>query len=449
MEKNRLSAKVKLGYGVCDLGGNLYFTIMAFWLMNFLTDTVGLAAGLAGIAILIGKIWDAVTDPVVGYLSDNTQTRWGRRRPYILFGSVPLFLAMIFMFTNPGLEGQTALFIWAIAAFCLLGLAYTVVNIPYSSLTPELTQDFHERTSLNGFRFGFAIFGTLLGAGAVLPFIQLFPERSTGFSFMGIIFGAVMMITALITFFSVKEPEVKREKATERFFATYLRVFKNKPYVLILLTFTMNMIAVNVFSGILIYYFKYIYNDEPMTTFALLVLLVTAMIFIPVSVLIAKKLGKKTVYASGLAIISLACILLFFFGHRVGMPFAFAMMVFGGIGLATTYVIPWSIVPDTIEYDYSKTGTRKEGAYYGIWTFVSKIGNGLAIGISGGILSLTGYIAEAPQTDLAQFGIRLIAGPIPAVIFLAGAAIILFYPITEERYKEIMEKVKQMDDQHP
>jgi GPH family glycoside/pentoside/hexuronide:cation symporter len=446
MQNEKLSAGVKLGYGVCDLGGNLYFTIMAFWLMNYLTDTVGLAAGLAGAAILIGKIWDAVTDPLMGYLSDRTRTRWGRRRPFILFGSIPLMLAMIFMFTNPGIENQSTLFVWAVAAFCLLGTAYTVVNIPYSSLTPELSQDFHERTSINGYRFGFAIFGTLLGAGAVLPFVGLFPDRSIGFSIMGIVFGGVMAVTALITFFSVREPDIIREKMETGFFSTYLRVFKNRPYLIVLITFAFNMTAVNVVSGILIYYFKYIYNNESMTTVALLILLVTAMVFIPVSVLVAKRVGKKAVYAAGLFIIAFACIMLFFFGHTAGIPFALIMMGIAGVGFATTYVIPWSMVPDTIEYDYSKTGERSEGAYYGIWTFISKIGNGLAIGISGGILSLTGYVADTVQTDTAQMGIRFIAGPIPALIFAAGAVLVLFYPITEERYKQILADAKKMDD---
>ncbi|MBW1849382.1 MAG: MFS transporter, partial [Deltaproteobacteria bacterium] len=101
MQKNKLPLKVKLGYGVCDLGGNLFFTVMAFLLLNYLTDTVGIAAGLAGIVIMIGKIWDAVTDPVVGYVSDRTNSKWGRRRPYIFFGSFPLFITMIIMFTNP------------------------------------------------------------------------------------------------------------------------------------------------------------------------------------------------------------------------------------------------------------------------------------------------------------------------------------------------------------
>jgi GPH family glycoside/pentoside/hexuronide:cation symporter len=165
-ENQKLPVKVKLGFGIGDIGGNLYFTVVAFWLMNYFTDTVGLAAGIAGVAFGIGKVWDAITDPLMGFISDRTRSRWGRRRPYLLFGSFVWFIAMIILFTNPQLDNRSALFVWAVAAYCFLSTAFTVVNVPYSSLTPELTKDYHERSSLNGYRAVFMVIGTLIGAGA-------------------------------------------------------------------------------------------------------------------------------------------------------------------------------------------------------------------------------------------------------------------------------------------
>jgi len=241
---SKLPLKIKLGYGICDLGGNLFFTVIAFLLLNYLTDTVGIAAGLAGAVIMIGKIWDAITDPMAGYLSDRTRTRWGRRRPYIFFGSFPLFVAMVIMFTHPGLTNQGQLFVWALVVYCFLCTAYTLVNIPYNSMTPELTQDFHERTSLNGYRFGFAVIGTLMGAGAALPLVAAFESKTTGFTVMGAIFGAVMLVTALVTFYTVKETATQAQPPTQGFFKTYLKVFKNKPYVLILVTYSLHVTAV-------------------------------------------------------------------------------------------------------------------------------------------------------------------------------------------------------------
>jgi len=173
----KLPVRTKLGFGVADLGGNLFFTAMGFWSLNYLTDTVAIPAAVAGAAVMVGKLWDAVTDPMMGFISDRTRTRWGRRRPYLLFGSVPLFLSMWFFFTNPHIASPLWSAVWAAFALCMLNTAYTVVNIPYSALTPEMTQDYHERSSLNGYRFGFAVIGTILGAGAVLPIIGMFKTR--------------------------------------------------------------------------------------------------------------------------------------------------------------------------------------------------------------------------------------------------------------------------------
>jgi GPH family glycoside/pentoside/hexuronide:cation symporter len=340
MESRKLSLKEKLGFGVCDLGGNALFTIMAFWLMNYLTDTVGLNPSLAGIALMIGRAWDAVADPVMGFISDRTRTRFGRRRPYIFLGGIVVFFTMAFMFTNPKLTNQHQLFWWATAAYTLLCLGYTLFNIPYSALTPELTSDYHERTVLNGFRMTFAVIGTLFGAGAVLPFLSLFSNKDQGYFWMGASFGFLIMIVAWITFFTIREPNHQGNSSQTGVIASYLGAFKNRPFLLVLFPWICNMTATTIVSATLIYYFKYIYHAGEMTTFALLILLGSAMLFIPVWVLISKPFGKKNCYAIGLFLIALVCLIFFFYGHRLGLGFAFGMMVLAGIGLATTYVIP-------------------------------------------------------------------------------------------------------------
>jgi GPH family glycoside/pentoside/hexuronide:cation symporter len=441
---SKLSLKEKLGFGVCDLGGNALFTIMAFWLMNFLTDTVGLAASLAGTALMIGKVWDAVTDPVMGYLSDHTKTRWGRRRPYIFLGGITVFLTMILMFTNPKMTSQNLLFWWATGAYCALCLAFTILNIPYSALTPELTSDYNERTVLNGYRMTFAVIGTFIGAGAVLPFLGLFPDQNLGYTFMGTVFGFLIMMVSLVTFYTVREPQTTANPSKTGIIASYLSALKNIPYILVLIPWVLNMTATTIVSGTLIYYFKYIYLNGSATTTALLILLSSAMLLIPVWVLISKAIGKKNCYAIGLTIIAVVCLIFFGYGHRLSMGFAFGMMALAGIGLSTTYVFPWSIIPDTIEYDFAKTGERREGIYYGIWTFVSKVGQALAAFLMGWVLEIFHYVPnQALQAKETIWGIRLLFGPIPAAIFILGAVIIMFYPINEQCYQEIMKMAKE------
>ena len=454
-QNGKLSIGVKLGFGVCDLGGNLFFTATAFVPLNFLTDTVGMIAGLAGTALMVGRIWDAFYDPIIGYASDRTRTRWGRRRPYMFIGSIPLFIAMVLMFTNPAMfagpgwesaSNQTALFAWAIIVYIILCTTYSTVNIPYSSLTPELTRDFNERTSLNGYRFGFAGLGTLLGGGAALPIVALFADKNVGFSVMGTIFGAVMMITALATVFVVREPDTPPAKGMG-FVKNYLAVFKNRPYVFILLAYVLHIMAITIVSGIAIYYFKYIMGDESKTGIALPILIVTALLFIPVSVFLSKKTGKKFVYGAGMVIIAAICMVLFIFGHRLDVSFTLGMMVVMGVGFGFTYAMPYAIVPDAIEYDYLTTGERREGAFYGIWTWALKIGQALSVFIMGWFLTLSGYVEKAAsQSDTAQLVIRLFLGPVPAAIFILGAIVLYFYPITEEKYGEIMAGIRKMEE---
>lgn len=456
MSAKELSLKTKIGYGVCDMGGNMFFTVVAFWLMNYLTDTVGLAAGLAGTALMIGRVWDAITDPLVGNLSDKTETRWGRRRPYMFIGSIFLLITMIIMFTNPRLAEQTALFWWAALAYCALCTAYTLVNIPYSSLTPELTSSYNERTSLNAYRMSFAIIGTLIGAGAAFPIISAFStemvvggitaiDNSSGFAFMGALFGALMLLTAMITVFAVKEPPRRAQLSRMNLWKSYLSAFRNKPFLLILLPWTFNMTGLTILSSILIYYFKYIYNREDMTTFALLILLLSSMAFIPVWNVLSRKIGKKKGYMAGMLILATMITLIFFFGHTAGIPFFLVLMFFSGIGFATGYIFPWAIVPDAIDYDYLLTGEKREGIFYGLWTFSSKLGQALAASIVGWVLNYSGFIANAAQGENAVMAIRLLLGPIAIVFYLLAALVLAFYPIDEKMYGEIRAKVAEIE----
>lgn len=446
MATKRLSLGTKMGFGVCDLGGNLFFTAMGFWSLNYLTDVVGITAASAGIAVMVAKLWDAVTDPMMGYISDRTRGRMGRRRPYMLWGSIPLMLAMWFFFSAPDLPNQVYLTVWATVALCLLNTAYTVVNIPYNSLTPELTDDFNERSSLNGFRFGFAVFGTMLGAGAVLPIVGLFPDKVAGFSGMGLVLGVVMAVTALITFFSVKEPDHSATAIPkEGFLETYLSVFKNGPYVILLFTYALNLAGLNFMQGVIAYFFRYVYGNEDMTTVAMLVLLVVAMVCIPLSVLVSKRIGKKRTYQLSFFFIASGALALFFFAQTLGMHFFIGVMVWAGIGVGFGYVSPWAMIPDTVEYDAVKTGKRKEGAFYGMWTFMAKVGTSIAIVVSGFVLDLGGYVANAMQSASSVFAMRLIVGVLPAVV-LAGAIILVeFYPIDEKMYAGIMADKARME----
>jgi len=273
-----------------------------------------------------------------------------------------------------------------------------------------------------------------------------------GFVLLGIVYGGIMLVTALITIVAVKEPENLKPAKSIGFIETYKEVFKNVPYLFILATYILHIIAITIVSGIAIYFFNYILasrnaiNPEEQTTFAMLTLIGSAFIFIPVSVLLSKKIGKKAVYSAGFIIIAAVLMVLYAVAHNMPVSFTLAMLGVLGVGFGFTYALPYAIVADAIEYDYLRTGQRREGAFFGIWTWGLKLGQALAALSMGWILQMMGYIKGAmPQSPSAELGIRMLLGPIPAAIFLLAAIVLYFYPITEKRYAEIQEQIKEME----
>lgn len=437
MNNSNLTVKTKIGYGFGELGSVLFWSSLSFLLINYLTDVVGLYAGLAGVALMLGKVWDAVTDPMVGFLSDRTKSRFGRRRPWMLYGALPLGIVYAVLFIKPSLTGQTQLFLWAAGMYVLLCTSYTIVNIPYISLIPELSKDYDERTNLNAYRSVFSIIGTLIGAGAAVPLLGLFGTRVEGYAGVGVIFGFIIFFSALVPFFFVREAPFSSQKQDSKVYQSYLVVLKNKPFIKILMSFGFATAGISVITAVLIYYFKYIFFNEAYLTGAILSLLVCSMIFIPVSVVVSKHLGKKLTYIIGLCLLSLSLLMVFLFGHQVSITIVYLFLALGGCGLSTHYVLPWSMLPDAVEYDVMQTGIRREGVYFGLWTFVSKIGSAFAGLIVGVGLSLSGYVANVAQAESAILGIRALAGPVTVIFFILAIVAIAGYPLDKETYENL------------
>lgn len=441
----KISTKAKLGFGVGEFSSSIFFTLTSFWLMNFLTDEVGISAAIAGTALLVGKIWDAVIDPFIGYISDRTRSRWGRRRPYLLFFAIPFGAAFVLMFSNPGIADQTGKFIWAMLTYVFFCTVYSFTNIPYNALLPEMTTDYNERTNISGYKQLFAVIGTLLGAGAAMPLMALFAGKTAGFIGMSAIFGFLAALSLLITFFSVREPKVVETIKTGSVFGSLKDVFVNKPYMLLLFTWFANSTAVAIMQTMLIYYYKYLIQDEESVTLAMITLLVVTMITIPLWVWLAKKMGKKQAYISGMTL-TLAAVLTFAFAaDKLGNIPALILMAFAGVGFASHYVAPWAMVPDSIEYGFSISGRRNEGVYYSVWTFVIALGGALAGFLVGQGLELFGYVANEMQSARSMLGIRLLIGVLPGIFILAANVVLAMYPLNKKRYEEVLVKIKTME----
>jgi GPH family glycoside/pentoside/hexuronide:cation symporter len=358
-------------------------------------------------------------------------------------GAVLLFLFMIVMFINPHIASQAGLFVWVAVMYCLLNTAYTLVNIPYGALTPELTDDFNERTSLNGYRMSSAVVGTLLGAALVLPLTKLFVNPDVGWPFMAGVMGAVMMIAAFITVFSIKEKAGRKIETGPGILKSYFQVVKQKVFLQALFPWALHITGVTVIQGALLYYFRYVYRDEGAFQIALLLLLVSSLLFIPIWVQVSKRIGKKLSYNLGMGLFAVVVLIFFAAGHLFGVVFAYIIMAIAGVGFATQYVMPFAIIPDVVENDYAENGTKREGIYYGLWTFTSKVGQAFALALNGWLLSAFGYVPNAPQSPTAILGIRLLIGPVPAFFFVCGIIILSFYPINQKYYEGIVAKVRE------
>lgn len=441
----KLEMKTKVLYGIADLGISLLTASIQFFLLFYYTDIAGINPGLAGTALLVGKLtWDAINDPVFGYLSDRTRSRWGRRKPYMLLGAIPFGLSIWLLFSlPPGLVGVKA-FLAVLGSFLLADTTQTLVSVPYYALSAELTYDYDERTSLISIRMIFTVLGYILGAAATTAVAGMFMNmgwtKNAAYSGMGAVFGVVAIITLLITTYGVKEtprPDLLPAKMLLK--EQVSQVLKNRPFVQYMIMSTIISISFTLLTALLPYFITYQLNMADQTSFIMLVLLGTIAIFLIPWRLVSKKMNKGPAYALGLFIASIAIVTAFFLPQGP-TPWIYAIAFVAGLGFSAQYVFPWSMIPDVIEVDASKSGERHEGIYFGVNAFLGKITGAVGIAVAGWALDLYGYVPDAVQTARALFGIRFFYAIVPVIAFMIALPLLIWYPITREKHAELVRK---------
>jgi len=448
--EDRVPLGMKFGYGIGDFGANLVFLTTLFYVLYYFTDVFGISPEVAGIIVLASKLWDAVSDPMMGTLSDRTNSRWGSKRPYLLFGALPLGITVFLLFYSPDFSesvtgGPDYRIWWSLFTYILFCTAITVVNVPYAALTASMTRDSHERSVITGFRMTFGIIGTLVAAGATLPLVGLFGGGSQviGFRTVGAIYGTLIMLTSLVTFFAVRERVNPAAQATQKtpIGKTITAVLMNRPFILLVSATLMFMIGMNTMAAVVTYYFKYNLDAENLVAVANLCIFIPALLSLPLFVFIGKKVSKKFAYNIGMGTVGAMLLLIFFFG-QADIYLTFVFLVIAGVGLCTNWLSPWAIIPDTVEYSEWKIGVRQEGTLYGIFYFVFKFGAAVAGFFAGQILSLTGYVANQPQTPAALFGIRSLLTLIPLFFIVLGIVILSFFPIDAATHRNMVEQIR-------
>ncbi|MGQ9838601.1 MAG: MFS transporter [Cyanobacteriota bacterium] len=449
MTGQRLSLWTKLAYGVGDLGTGMTANILAFFLLPFLTNTVGMGAGLAGSIFAITRFWDALNDPIIGILSDRTHTHWGRRRPWLLFAAIPFGLTFLAQWWIP-FPGQIgALFVYYLSVSLLFNTFYSAANIPYASLTPELTQDYDERTQLNQFRFAFSVGGSIAAVVFFSWLYNLLPDRRAGYLLAGTCFALISSLPLLLCFWGVRE-QYQAERAPLPLPQQVQLAFRNRPYLFVIGIYLCSWLAFQ-FTATIIPYFIVFWMGLPERWISLTVVAVQgiAVLTLFIWTQLSTHLGKRTIYLIGAGFWLISQTGLFFLQpgqERIMIGLA----LIAGVGVsATVYLGPWSMIPDVIDLDELETGERREGIFYAFMVLLQKVGLALGLFFVGQALDLAGFVSsvagEAPpiQPESALLAIRFAIGPLPAVSLVGGILLVWFYPITRQRHQQILAQLQE------
>ena len=441
----KLTLKTRVGYGVGDIAICLYWSGVGLYLLYFYTDVVGISPSLAGLIYGIGMFWDAITDPFMGYMAERTRTRWGVYRPYLLFGNIPLALSFILLFWVPPLEGS-ALFIFLLFANLLHRTCFTLVSVPFSSLTPRITSDSQERTNLTGFRMLGAQTGTNLMALLAFPIIFWVggEDESMGFFVLACIAGLAALAIHAVTFLTVKEP--LNDQGIERVGGSLSEaakaIGKNGPFWLVFTATLIIGITTIFFGNNLIYYTKYALNLHEYQGTILFTSGIVAFLSIPIWWFISNKIGKKLTWLISSSITLMALLIFYLYEINTLQELLF-LVAFIGFGSGAGGILFWSMLPDTIEYGEVHTGVRSESSLYGFMTFAQKGSIAFAIIILGIVLDFIGFQANEIQSENTISNMKAIMTIIPSMGIAISLVIIYFYPIDAKMHKDLLRQLQK------
>ena len=453
----------KLAYGAGDLGTAMTGNLLLFYLSPFFTDVAGLSPGLAGRTQLIGKFWDAVNDPLVGVLSDRTASKWGRRYPWMLLGAIPfgLFFCLQWIvpkFSHDLSSNQWSLFWYYTVISILFNGFYTVVNVPYTALTPELTQDYNDRTSLNSFRFMFSIGGSILSVVLFSGIGALVRDRTQHYLIMGILVGILSVVPVYWCYWgtrgrarAVADQHPETQVPVSMPILQQIKIaLSNGPFLFVVGIYLCSWLSLQLTATIIPYFVvRWMQLTNPFATmFVILAVQGTAMAMLHPWSLLSRRFGKKAIYFMGMSLWIIVQFGLFFLqpGQTVLMYF---LAVLAGFGVSIAYLVPWSMLPDVIELDELRTGQRREGIFYSFIVFLQKVCLGLAVALVLEALGWAGYIqptAAMPfptQPESVLWVIRLAIGPLPTLSLIIGLILAYFYPITREAHQHILLQLEE------
>jgi len=451
-----LNLATKLAFGMGDFGPALTANIYIFFLMYFLVNVAGLNPGLAGSILLIGNVWDAINDPIVGVLSDRTQSRWGRRLPWIFWGAVPFGLTFFLQWLVPT-QDKGLLFAYYILIALLSNSFFTIVNLPYTALTAELTQDYNERTNLNSFRFAFSLTGGVVALFMALAIIEIVKDRTQQYLLIGLVGAILSTVPLFLCVIGIRKAAVASEEhrlATTTFeeipFAQQFKIaLSNRPFLFVIGIYLCTWLAFQNTAAILPFFVvNYMKLADRVSNQAAIAVQITALIALPVWTYVSKRVGKQATFMWGTGFWMIGQIGLWFLRPGDG-TWIYPLTVLVGLGISTAYLIPWSMLPDVVELDELNTGQRREGIFYGFMTLAQKVCRGVGLFLIGLAMKQTGFKEAVPgqplpeQPPSALEAIHITTALLPIALLIISLILVYFYPITREVYAEILLRLNE------
>lgn len=451
IKSEKLSWWSKIGYGLGDIYGGGSGVVVSFYYLIFLTDVIRIAPALAGTVILISKIYDSITDPFEGIIADRTRTAMGRRRPYLLAGIPLVFLSFVALFYPFSMESETTRFVSVILSYLFFSTVVSIVMLNYNALHSEITLDYNERSSLSSIRIFFSTVASIVAALAPLEIVKAFPDVHTGYIVMGLAFGAFFALPYIATVAAVKErPEFQKTPEPFDWKIAFIQPFKNRTFVYTLAMYLFAFVAIDTVSTIVVYFVKYYLHRGDEASFVDGALLIAQVISLPFFVALSKRTSKVRGYIIGLIIWAVAMLFSFLLHPDNANYWVYVFASVVGIGTGGIVVMIYAIFPDIPDVDELSSGTRREGIYSALVTFVRKFSSALAIFAVSNAIGWAGYVRpvhetisgvtkliDQPQTDTFQLVLRLIFVLLPIILLAFALFFALRFPLTPKLHQRL------------
>lgn len=446
MQEQKLGFWNKIAYGLGDIFGGGAGVLIGFYYLIFLTDVIRISPGLAGTVILISRVYDAVTDPFEGIISDRTRTRFGRRKPYLIAGIPLVFLSFFALFYPASMESETQRFIFVVATHLFYSTIVSIVMLNYNALQSEITLDYNERGQLSSYRIFFSTVASIVAALVPMNIVSAFSDVRQGYIAMGLVFGAFFALPFLATVFTAREREEFQKPPQQINLRTaFVAPFKVRSFVIALLMYLFAFVAMDTVMTIVAYFMKYYLLRPDEMDFVNGTLLISQVAVLPFYMWLSKKTNKQVGFAAGAGIWIFA--MLFSFLLRPSNP-AFLVYIFAalvGIGTGGVVVMAYAIMPDIPDVDELMSGERREGIYSSLRGWIRKLSSALAVFVVAKTIDTVGYVApieevvngatsliEQPQSAEFILVLRLIFCIVPIVMVALSLFFAFRFPLTPQ-----------------